>query len=118
MFAGLALFYTAMVYFDVGDLDGLNSVITTLICFSAIPCLLTIRVHSKGWLFLSRRSYTIYLAHVPFYYLMEQIWKGQEHMPAISIILANLAVMGGGAAAVCVLGKAIFKNHSFYVIGS
>ena len=118
MFAGLALFYTAMVYFDIGDLDGLNSVITTLICFSAIPCLLTIRVHSKGWLFLSRRSYTIYLAHVPFYYLMEQIWKGQEHMPAISIILANLAVMGGGAAAVCVLGKAICKNHSFYVIGS
>ena len=118
IFAGLSLFYIVMVYFAIGDLDGLNSVITTLICFSAILCLLTIRVRSKGWLFLSRRSYTIYLAHVPFYYLMEQIWKGQEHMPAIIIILTNLAVMGGGAAAVCALGKAIFKNHSFYVIGS
>ena len=118
MFAGIVAFYILMAYFELGDLDGLNSVITILICFFAILCLLTIPVKSERWTYFSKRSYTIYLAHVPFYYFMERIWNTQFSLPAIFMIVINLGIMGGGALLICALGKMILKEHSYYIIGS
>lgn len=118
MLAGLGIFYCVMRGFEIGDLDPLNSVITTLICFATIMAFLTIEVRSEKWIFLSRRSFTVYLAHVPFYYFMTVFWKSHPNTSAWAVVLVNAAVMSCGVILVYGIGKAALKEKSFYIMGS
>lgn len=115
---GLLCFYWIMRFFGIGDLDFLNSVITTMICFAAVMALLTVEVKSDKWVVLSQKSYTIYLAHVPFYYMMARFWAVYPDTSQWLIIVLNAAVMSVGAALVYWAGKALLGKKSFYIIGS
>ena len=105
-------------YFHIGDLDGLNSVITMIVCLAGIMMLLTIEVSSEKWIYLSSKSYTIYLAHVPFYYFVSLLWDRYTGISIPVMVVSNMVILGGGAMLVCVLGKMILKDKSYYFIGS
>ncbi|MDY4574250.1 MAG: acyltransferase family protein [Intestinibacter sp.] len=117
-YVSLVLTYMVFRYFHIGDLDGLNSVITMIVCLAGIMMLLTIEVSSEKWIYLSSKSYTIYLAHVPFYYFVSLLWDRYTGISIPVMVVSNMVILGGGAMLVCVLGKMILKDKSYYFIGS
>ena len=110
--------YSFLYSIDINNIGGYDSVIGTIYSLSTILFLLTFDVKSQSIYFISKTSYSIYLSHIFFVYILRDVaplfllevpfWLG-----LISLILSFI-----GSLCVYYIAKLVFKAKSMYFIGA
>ena len=114
----IIIFYSLLYFIDIDNIGGYDSVIGTIYSFATILFLLTFNVRSQLIYFISKTSYSIYLSHIFFVYILRDVaplflievpfWLG-----LISLILSFI-----GSLCVYYIAKLVFKSKSMYFIGA
>lgn len=114
----IVIFYSFLYFIDIDNIGGYDSVIGTIYSFATILFLLTFNVRSQLIYFISKISYSIYLSHIFFVYILRDaaplflievpFWFG----------LISLVLSFTGSLCVYYIARLVFKSKSIYIIGA
>jgi surface polysaccharide O-acyltransferase-like enzyme len=107
------------VYFIINrNVDAYHSIMGLIYSLSTIGLLLSFDIVSKKYYLLSNTSYTIYLAHIFFIYLIVDIGKYFSIIWPFEFSLISFFISLIGSLLVYRIGKRVFKTNSYLIIGA
>jgi len=118
IWAFIFVFYSLLHFMHIDNIAGHNSVIGTTYSLTTILFLLTFNIRNEDMCFISKISYSMYLSHIFFVYMLKDVSSLLFVKVPFSFSLISFILSFTGSLFVYYIVKLVFKSRSLYIIGA
>ena len=113
------VFYSFLHLVHIDNIGGYDSVMGTIYSLTTILFLLTFSVRNKAIYFISKISYSMYLSHIFFVYMLrDALHTSLAGSPPFWFSLISFVLSLIGSLCVYYVARLIFKSRSTHIIGA